>query len=131
MRKHKFIYCLMIVVFFILIFLVYNFFNPKTDIKVFIKNNTLVEMSGLKIKSSALANDVEIAGISKKSSRKTNLIISKSFDEGNMVLYYFDKKGNKQQIYLLAYFEKGYNKNINITINSINANGVLSITIKK
>lgn len=66
MRKHKFIYCLMIVVVFILIFLVYNFFNPKTDIKVFIKNNTLIEISGLKIKTNALANDVEIASISKK-----------------------------------------------------------------
>lgn len=124
MRKHKFIYYLMIVVIFILIFLVYNFFNPKTNIKIFIKNNTLVKISGLKIKSNALAKDVEIADISKESNYKTNLIISKSFEEGNMVLYYFDKKGNKQEKYLLGYFEKGYNKNINITINSINDNGI-------
>ncbi|APM40283.1 hypothetical protein [Clostridium kluyveri] len=86
-------------------------------------------LNELKIKSPALVSDVKIKNIDKYSKYKTNLVLSKSFDESNMVMYYFDNQGSKHEIYLLGYFEKGYSGKIDVTINSIDTKGIISITV--
>ncbi|MBV4419266.1 hypothetical protein KM800_07960 [Clostridium tyrobutyricum] len=127
MRKGK--YFLIIAICLIALYLIYSFFKP--GVKISINNNTFKEISGLKIKSSALINDVKITNISKHGKYTIKLKLSKDFDESNMTMYYFDNKGSKHSIYLLGYFEKGYRGKIDVTLNSINTKGILSVNVKE
>lgn len=133
MNKRKVTYVLVIGIFLIAMFLTYNFSKARY-IKININNNTDKEVSGLVIKSVVLDSDLKIPSILKESKYKTQILTSKNFskgNEGNVVMYYLDKKGNKQEIYLLGYFEKGYNGTINVNINSIDSNGILKTSIKE
>ena len=128
MTKNKFIYIIIITVFLISVYLIHNF--PQSDIKITINNITSKQINGLKIKSNAFNNDIKIKNIAERSKYTMNLIPSKKFDEGNMTMHYFDKNGNEHKIYLLGYFEKSYSGNIDVTVNSIDTNGILSVNVE-
>jgi hypothetical protein len=128
MPKNKFIYIIIITVFLISVYLIHDFLQPY--IKITINNTTSKQINGLKIKSNAFNKNIEIRTIAAHSKYTMNLIPSKKFDEGNMIIYYFDKKDNEHEIYLLGYFEKGYSGNVDVAVNSIDINGILSVNVE-
>lgn len=133
MKSHKLLYVFIIIVFIIIILaIIYNiYFKNKLTLKVNIINKTSSKISGLKLTSTALTKSVEIPAIPEKGKYKVTILSSKNYDESNLDLYYLDKQGNTKKIGLIEYFKKGYNESINISINSVNSNGILSVITYK
>lgn len=130
MKKNKLLYIIIISVSILAIIILYNlYFRNTLSITVDITNFTTSKINGLKITSKALDKDAEVSEIPEQREYKMIIATAKNFDECNVVMYYYDKNGNKHEICLVGYIEKGYSGTVKVNINSIDSNGVLTITI--
>lgn len=95
-----------------------------------IQNNTDVTITGLKIRYSNSPNETKVPEILPKQIYKTKLILPKNFSEGSIKIFYTDKRGENHEEYLFGYIEKGNKVKVDVTIDSVDNNGVLAIKIK-
>jgi hypothetical protein len=127
MLKNKITYILIALV---AVVIVAGMFLASKDSILLIQNNTDVTISGLKIKYSNSPNDTKVPEILPKQIYKTKLILPENFTEGSIKIIYTDKQGENHEEYLSGYIEKGYKVKINVNIDKMENNGVLSINIK-
>lgn len=109
----------------LLVFIVFKSINAYQGIDVTIKNNTDVAISELKITYEDISKDIDIPSIPAHKELKINIIPSENFSEGAMKIYYINSKGNRQEEYIVGYFEKGYSGEVIAEINSVVENGNL------
>lgn len=96
-----------------------------------IENQTSSRISGLKITYMYAAKDVVVPDIEANSRIKLNVNPKENFNENSMKLYYFDKAGNRHEVTIVGYFEKGYSGRSNVEIKRIDDSGVLTVSVKE
>lgn len=100
------------------------------DSIISIQNNTDANISGQKIKYSNSPDDTIIPEILPQQKYETKLILPENFTEGSIKIVYTDKLGKNHEEYLSGYVEKNSKVKINVTINSIEDNGVLTVKVR-
>ncbi len=128
MLRNKLTYILLALAAVVTIYIA-GIFLPPSDSILSIQNNTDVTISGLKIIYSNSLNDTKVPEILPKQLYKAKLILPENFFEGSIKISYTDKQGANHEEYLSPYIEKSYTVKINVNIDSVDNNGVLSINI--
>lgn len=106
------------------ILLFVSFKNDGITVKV--TNNTEQAMDDIFITYSNLKEDIKLPKVLPKGNVSLNF--EPDVSESNLVLYYFNKDGKKQEEFIVGYFIRGYDRKVNVEINSIKDNGVLNMT---
>jgi hypothetical protein len=109
---------------------IYSLFST-TGFDIQIVNNLDQPVSGLYITYQNITSDVPIPEIMAHSKYELNIDPSEEFGENSMLLYYFDKDGNKQEERLVGYFEKGYWGTVKVWIQSIDEDGKMELKIEE
>jgi len=111
---------------------IYMFFgNDSKGINIFIKNETLAEISGLKIVFDNNIKDIQIPNIPTRKTYKLNINPVEEFSENSACVEYRDRLGKSHKEIAIGYFEKGYNVSTTITIMSIDSEGKMNFKIKR
>ncbi|HVJ48635.1 hypothetical protein [Desulfitobacterium sp.] len=132
MLKNKFSYILIAIIPVAIIICVFALISYSSrGITLSINNKTDETISGLKIIYSSSNNNTEVPEILPKKMYKTKLLLPNNFTEGSIKIFYLDKLGNDHEEYLVDYIEKGYKEQINVTVNSVDENNVLSLQVNK
>lgn len=132
MEKVRFKHVYIIVsILIICILLFVNLLKSRSVISI--KNKTEKDISTLQIIYHNLDKneEVRIPIISPNQTYKTKIMFPENFIEGSLILSYLDLQGNKHEEYLQGYIEKSYSGKISVVIDSIDSNGVLTVTIKE
>lgn len=128
MKKYEKYLIPSIVVLAAIVFLLENFIlDQGMGINVKVINNTESIITGLKITYTDLNNLIEIPDIEANGIYKTKVELTDLEDEGSMELYYVDKLDNEERTIIVGYIEPGYKGKVEVTVNSIDANGKLDI----
>ena len=130
MLRNKSTYILIALATVVIICILTGIFLSSRDSTLSIQNNTDETISVLTIKYSNSLNIIEVPRISPKQVYETKLILPENFTEGSIKILYTDKQGVNHEDYLVGYIEKDYKVKINIIIDSVDNNGVLTIKIK-
>lgn len=130
MLRNKSTYILVALAVVIIVCILTGIFLSSRDSTLSIQNNTDETISGLKLKYSNSFNIIEVPEISPKQVYETKLIFPENFTEGSIKFLYTDNQGENHEDYLIGYIEKGYKVKINVIIDSVDNNGVLTIKIK-
>lgn len=120
------LFTILIVLFFVIGLGDYLF---NTDRTLSIQNNTNTVISGLKIKYSDSFNETDVPEILPGQTYEDELILPDEFTSGSIWVYYTDKQGENHEEYLVGYVERGFDIKIQITIDSIDNNGILTMNI--
>ena len=131
MLRIKSTYILIALAVVVIICILTGIFLYSRDSTLSIQNNTDETITVLKIKYSNSLNIIEVPGISPNQVYKTKLILPENFTEGSIKILYTDKQGENHEDYLVGYIEKGYKVKINVIIDSVDNNEVLTIKINR
>jgi len=96
-----------------------------------IKNNTEVNISYLSIKITNSHISINIPTLKPNDIFVTNLKLPKDFVEGSIILTYTDKIGQQHNEYIEGYIERNYKNDVEILIDKVLYDGVLSFIISK
>ncbi len=129
MLRNKSAYILIALAVVVIICILISTFLSSRDSTLSIQNNTDETISVLKIKYSNSQSIIEVPRISPKQVYETKLILPDNFIEGSIKVFYTDKQGENHEDYLVGYIEKGYKVKINVIIESVDNNGVLTLKI--
>jgi hypothetical protein len=129
MLRNKSAYILIALAVVVIICILIGTFLSSRDSTLSIQNNTDETISVLKIKYSNSQSIIEVPRISPKQVYETRLILPDNFIEGSIKVFYTDKQGENHEDYLVGYIEKGYKVKINVIIESVDNNGVLTLKI--
>ncbi|KGP74799.1 hypothetical protein JT05_13755 [Desulfosporosinus sp. Tol-M] len=129
MLRNKSAYILIALAVVVIICILIGTFLSSRDSTLSIQNNTDETISDLKIKYSNSQSIIEVPRISPKQVYETKLILPDNFIEGSIKVFYTDKQGENHEDYLVGYIEKGYKVKINVIIESVDNNGVLTLKI--
>jgi len=129
MLRNKSAYILIALAVVVIICILISTFLSSRDSTLSIQNNTDETISDLKIKYSNSQSIIEVPRISPKQVYETKLILPDNFIEGSIKVFYTDKQGENHEDYLVGYIEKGYKVKINVIIESVDNNGVLTLKI--
>lgn len=129
MLRNKSAYILIALAVVVIICILIGTFLSSRDSTLSIQNNTDETISVLKIKYSNSQSIIEVPRISPKQVYETKLILPDNFIEGSIKVFYTDKQGENHEDYLVGYIEKGYKVKINVIIESVDNNGVLTLKI--
>ena len=106
---------------------IFLFLGFKNDgITVTVTNNTEQAVDDIFITHSNLKEDIKLPKVLSKG--KVSLNFEPDVSESNLVLYYFDKDGEKHEEFIIGYFIRGYDGKVNVEINSVEDNGILKMT---
>jgi hypothetical protein len=114
----------------VLFFILGRFILLNKGFDIIINNNTDTTLSGLKITYEKITKDIDINSISAHEHLKINIVPSENFSENAMRIYYIDNQGNREEEYIIGYFEKGYKGRVIVDINSVDKDGKLLIKVK-
>ena len=116
----------------VLYFTVYFFFFPNGHrLEVLIVNNTDVEISELYLTYRGLSTDIEVDEIDSGETYHKRISARENIDESSLDLYYYDDNNVLHSITVIGYFEgSGGGQSSIVTINSIDNEGVMDITIE-
>lgn len=106
-----------------------RFLGIRDGFNVTIYNNTNYEINGLKITYHHITKDIEVPMIEPGGKTTLNIIPKEHFNENQMKIKYENSNGNKQDIVIVGYFEKGYSGVITIKVSSKDSGGFLDFDV--
>ncbi len=110
--------------------LIYFMFIRQDELIVRINNGSDKDISGLQLVTNDDLLLVDVYTI--KAGEEEDFIIElpEDFDEASINVSYVDKQGNEHNEVILGYVEKGYIGNGEVSIHSIDANGIIKMDIE-
>lgn len=100
----------------LLILLGLSFFNTSTTVNLSLQNTLNKPVSNLKLNYTGLIDDFNIQTIDPNDTLKLKIKMNKNFNEGSMKIYYLNDNGEKEEFYIIGYFEKGYKGTLHFKI---------------
>ncbi|MGE7762484.1 hypothetical protein [Peribacillus sp. NPDC097895] len=95
-----------------------------------VKNHTDEDISGLHLSYDHINSDINIPSIQPGKEYKLNVTPTEDFTESSMILHYKDREGKLHTESIIGYFEKGYVGKAIITLESMDKNGEIQMTVK-
>lgn len=111
--KKIFIFSLSVI---LLVLLGLSFFYTSTNVNLSLQNTLNKPVSNLKLNYTGLIDDFNIQTIAPNDTLKLKIKINKNFNEGSMKIYYLNDNGEKEEFFIIGYFEKGYKGNLQFKI---------------
>ncbi|WP_226793092.1 hypothetical protein [Bacillus sp. B1-b2] len=101
----------------------------EEGINITVNNNTPNDIEGLYLTYSQLDDDIKLPKVLSESNM--SLTFEPDVNESNLILYYYDKEGEKQEEYIIGYFNRGYDAKVNIEINEVEDDGKLILVYEE
>jgi|LGVF01.2.fsa_nt_gb hypothetical protein len=104
-------------------------FGHELDVTFY--NNTDIEITEFYLTYRGLEEDILLNDIGSGESINIRIDAVDNIDESDLVLYYYDNNGVKQEIVVIGYFEgSGGGQKSVVSINSVDENGVFDIEVE-
>ncbi|WP_455717685.1 hypothetical protein [Anaerosporobacter sp.] len=110
--------------------LIYFMFIRQDELIVRINNGSDKDISGLQLVTNDDLLLVDVYTIKAGEEEDYIIELPEDFDEASINVSYVDKQGNEHNEVILGYVEKGYIGNGEVSIHSIDDNGILEMTIE-